>query len=89
MNSMSEDNRRPPELGGDFPEVEMPFDGTMEDEILAIVIKALNAQGYPGLDSSSLRADPVHRDAAVDMLRDCRPLPVIRDLIDKLQRGQI
>jgi len=86
---MNESNRHPPESGGDFPEIELDFDGTIEEEILRIVIEALHAQGYPYLDIESLRSDPQHREAALDMLRDCRPLPVIRDLIARIESGYI
>lgn len=86
---MSEPNDRPPELGGDFPEIERSFDGTMAEEILRIVVEALNRQGYPDLSIDTLETNAAHRDAAIDMLRDCRPLPVIRELIDQLESRRL
>ncbi len=86
---MNEPSDRPPEQGGDFPEIERTFDGSMEEEILRIVIEALNRQGYPDLTVDTLATEAAHRDAAIDMLRDCRPLPVIRDLIGKLESGRL
>ena len=86
---MSEPSDRPPEDGGDFPEIERSVDGSMAEEILRIVIEALNKQGYPDLTLDTLATDATHRDAAIDMLRDCRPLPVIRDLIEKLESGRV
>ena len=77
-----------PEQGGEFPEIEMQLDGSMESHILNVVIDALNDQGYPGLSPQSLRDNPEHRAAAVDMLRDCRPMPVIRCMIEKIESGQ-
>ncbi len=86
---MSHINSKPPAEGGDFPEIDMPLDGSMEQAILDIVVSALNKQGYPGLDVDSLRADAAHREAALDMLRDCRPLPVVRQLIEKMEAGLV
>lgn len=78
-----------PELGGDFPEVDLNLEGNLEDQILHVVIEALNGQGYPGLSAETLRKDPQHRAAAVDMLRDCRPMPVILSMISRIEQGEI
>ena len=78
-----------PEEGGDFPEIELPFEGSMESAILDIVISALRKQGYPDLDKASLRSNTAHRAAAVDMLHDCRPMPVVEQLINKLETGRL
>jgi hypothetical protein len=76
-------------LLGDFPEIEFPHEGSMETLILKVVIDALNGQGYPGLNPESLRTNAEHRDAAIDMLRDCRPMPVIRSMIEKIENGHL
>lgn len=86
---MNNPDTLPPEQGGEFPEIEMPYEGSMEAQILKVVIDALNDQGYPGLSPESLRDNPDHRAAAVDMLRDCRPMPVIRSMIEKIEDGQL
>lgn len=86
---MTDSRQPPPDLGGNFLEVELSFDGSMEDEILRIVIEALNQQGYPDLDRASLASNNDHREAALDMLGDCRPLPVVRALIDKIRRHRL
>lgn len=86
---MSEPDTESPEKGGDFPEIDLSFEGGMEEQILKVVIDALNDQGYPGLSPESLREDPLHRAAAIDMLRDCRPLPVILSMITRIEDGQI
>lgn len=86
---MSKPDIEPPEKGGDFPEIDLSFEDGMEEQILKVVIDALNDQGYPGLSPESLREDPLHRAAAIDMLRDCRPLPVILSMITRIEDGQI
>ncbi len=86
---MNNSTHPPPDLGGDFPEIEFSFEDSMEEEILQMVIDALNQQGYPGLDRESLSTNRAHREAALDMLGDCRPLPVVRQLIDRITRGQL
>lgn len=78
-----------PEQGGEFPEIEMPLEGGMEAQILKVVVDALNDQGYPGLSPESLRDNADHRAAAVDMLRDCRPMPIIRAMIAKIEGGHL
>lgn len=86
---MIEKPEKNPTEGGDFPELERPMAADMEQEILAMVIEALNGQGFPGLDVESLRNDPAHRSAALDMLGDCRPLPVVRALMRKIERHRL
>jgi hypothetical protein len=68
----------------DFEEEDRVRDGPMREEIVTMVVEALNAQGYPDLTAESIRTDPDHRAAALDMLADCRPLPVVRALMDEL-----
>jgi len=77
------------ERSGDFPEIEFPHEGSMEEQILKVVIEALNRQGYPGLSPDSLRTNSQHRAAAIDMLQDCRPMPVIRSMIEKIENDQL
>ncbi len=70
-----------------FPEEQRLRDGPMREEILVMIVEALNKQGHPEITGESVRRDPVHRDLAVDMLRDCRPMPVVLALIDELERA--
>lgn len=85
---MSKADTESPEQNGNFTEIDMPQEGSMEAQILKVVIDALNNQGYPGLSADSLRNNSQHRAAAIDMLRDCRPMPVIRSMIEKIEDGQ-
>lgn len=71
-----------------FPEEERLRDGTMREEIMAMVVEALNAQGYPELSIDTIRSELAHRKAAVELLRDCRPLPVVLALIEELENGR-
>lgn len=71
-----------------FPEEERLRDGTMREEIMTMVVEALNAQGFPGLSLDTIRSETAHRNAAVELLRDCRPLPVVLALIDELENGR-
>lgn len=71
-----------------FREEDRLRDGPMRDEILTMVVEALNAQGFPRLTRASIAANPVHRDAALDMLRDCRPMPIVLDLIAEIETGR-
>ncbi len=64
-------------------------DGPMRDEIIRMVIEALNEQGLPGLDLDSVRGDTHHRAAFIDLLRDCRPLPVVTQLIRDADEGRL
>jgi hypothetical protein len=53
----------------------------MRDEIIAMCLARLDA---PSL--ATVRADPALRAAMVRLLRDCPPLPVVRQLIAELER---
>jgi hypothetical protein len=86
---MSKLETESPEHNGELFEIELPAEGSMEAQILKVVIDALNDQGYPGLSSESLRDNSQHRAAAIDMLRDCRPMPVIRGMIEKIEDRQL
>lgn len=76
-----------PELPDEFPEEDFLRDGPMRDEIIVLLVEALNRQGYPDLDAATIRTRPEHRDAALDLLGDCRPLPVVHALIAELRDG--
>ncbi|MCR9221101.1 MAG: hypothetical protein NXI21_12835 [Alphaproteobacteria bacterium] len=69
----------------EFPEEDRVRDGPMRDEILTMVVEALNRQGQPDLTAESVRRNPAHREAALDMLRDCRPMPVVLALIAEIE----
>ncbi|MEQ8602901.1 MAG: hypothetical protein RIB45_06250 [Marivibrio sp.] len=84
---MQHDHDASPLQGGDFPEEERVRDGPMRHEIMTMVVEALNRQGYPDLTAETLTRDPAHKAAALDMLRDCRPMPVVLQLIDDVERG--
>jgi len=57
-----------------FPEEERVRGGTMREEIMTMVIEALNGQGHPDLSLETIRADAAHRALAVELLRDWRPI---------------
>lgn len=78
-----------PMAGGDFPEEAELRDGPMEVEILRMAIEALNRQGHAEISADSLRTDHAHRVLVADLLRDCRPLPVIREMIARLEGGRV
>ena len=71
-----------------FPEEDRIRDGTMREEIMVMVVEALNKQGHPGLSLDTIKANPEHRTLAVDLLRDCRPITVVLELIDELETGR-
>ncbi|MBL8834031.1 MAG: hypothetical protein JNL71_16695 [Rhodospirillales bacterium] len=60
-------------------------DDDMRGEIVRICVDALREQGVPGVSETSVLADPCHAAAAVRLLEDCRPLPVVLALIDELR----
>lgn len=77
-----------PEGFTEFPEEDRLRDGPMREEILTMVVEALNKQGFPTLTRASIAGDPAHREAALDMLRDCRPMPIVRALIAEIESGR-
>ncbi|MEQ8442537.1 MAG: hypothetical protein RIM33_17125 [Alphaproteobacteria bacterium] len=81
---MSKDTKSP-EDGADFPEETHLRDGPMDHEILAMVVEALNKQGHPDVSMETVYSVPEHKDLAIDLLRDCRPMPVVLDLIAELE----
>jgi hypothetical protein len=81
------DSERSPTDGGDFPEEARLRDGPMDREILTMVIEALNKQGHPEITLDSIQVEPAQRALVIDMLRECRPMPVVLDVISQLERG--
>ena len=61
----------------DFKEEDRVRDGPMDQEILTM--------GYPDATPESIFGNSQHRAAAIEMLKDCRPMPVILSLINALQ----
>ncbi len=57
----------------------------MRDEIVEICAEAMRDQGYPEATVASVRRDPRHAAAALAMLRDCRPMPVVLEVIAELE----
>jgi hypothetical protein len=57
----------------------------MRDEILDICAETLRGQGYNAAQVPALFSEPALAAAAVALLRDCRPMPVILDLIAELE----
>ena len=59
----------------------------MREAILELCVEALRRNGHPGASAGSLRRAPAERAAALELLRACRPLPVILELIRELEAG--
>lgn len=76
-----------PDLPDEFPEEDFLRDGPMRHEIIVMAVQALNRQGYPDLNADTIWTRPQHRDVTVELLEDCRPLPIIKELIADLQSG--
>jgi hypothetical protein len=57
----------------------------MRDEILAMCLEAMRRTSFPDASPASLRTNPAHAAAIVALLRDCHPLPVVRELIDEYE----
>ena len=57
----------------------------MRAEILDICLETLRVQGFPEASAHSVLHDPALAAAAVELLRDCRPMPVIVALIYELE----
>ncbi len=58
----------------------------MRDEIIEICADALRDQGFPDADAAGLMRDPRLAKAGLALLRDCRPLPVVLEVIAELER---
>jgi hypothetical protein len=57
----------------------------MRDEILEICAETLRGEGHAAATGATLFEDRVLAAAAAALLRDCRPMPVIVDLIADLE----
>jgi hypothetical protein len=79
------DTDRSPTDGGDFPEEARLRDGPMDREILIMAIEALNKQGHPGITIESVQSETEHRALVIDLLRECRPMPVVLEVIARLE----
>jgi hypothetical protein len=58
-------------------------------EIIAMCLDALRGQGYPDASLETVRAGGPVRAAFIALLEDCRPLPVILDLIADARHGRL
>ena len=58
----------------------------MRDEIVRICADALREQGHGDVTEAALLTDPHIAAAALRLLEDCRPLPVVVDLMGELRR---
>lgn len=56
----------------------------MREEIVEICAQALREQGHPGATPEGILRDAGLARAAAALLRDCRPMPVVLDLIAEL-----
>jgi len=56
----------------------------MREEILEICAETLRGQGHAAATGAALLEDRALAAAALALLRDCRPMPVIVDLIADL-----
>jgi len=56
----------------------------MREEIVEICAEALCDQGHPGATPEGILSDSTLARAALDLLRDCRPMPVVLELIAEL-----
>lgn len=61
----------------------------MRETVIDIVIEALQQQGLPDVSRTSVLEDRAHREAFIDMLGDCRPLPVVRQLMADVHAGRL
>lgn len=60
----------------------------MRQEIIEICVEALRESGHPGATAENVFTDDAHGAAFLDLLRDCRPLKVIRELIMEVEDGR-
>ncbi|MCR9127818.1 MAG: hypothetical protein NXH82_17105 [Rhodobacteraceae bacterium] len=77
-----------PDLPESFPEEDFLRDGPMRHEIIVMSVEAANRQGHPDVTRETIWTRPDHRDLMLEYLRDCRPLPIILELISELERGE-
>ena len=60
----------------------------MRHEIIGICVEALRKSGHPGATAENVFTDDAYGAAFLDLLRDCRPLKVVRDLIKEVEAGR-
>ncbi len=61
----------------------------MREKIIEIIIAALNAQGFPDMSLETVRSNPDHTEAFLLLLSDCRPLPVILNIMADTREGRL
>ncbi len=76
------------DLPENFPEEDFLRDGSMRHEIIVMAVEAANKQGYPNVNDQSIWSEKEHRELMLDYLKDCRPLPVILELIAEFESGK-
>jgi hypothetical protein len=69
--------------------IEWVYGDEMHEQVVDIVIDALNRQGFPDMTRETVLADSGHRAAFLEMLDDCRPLPVIGALKEDIRAGRL
>ena len=57
----------------------------MREEIIEMCLEAVRRTRFPDATHESVRQNPAHAAAMVALLEDCRPLPVVRALIDEFR----
>lgn len=60
-------------------------DPPMREAIVDMCVAVLRTTEFPDADARSVFEKPAHAAAFLDLLRDCRPLPVVRDLIAEIE----
>lgn len=75
-------------LPDEFPEEDFLRDGPMRHEIIVMAVEAANKQGYPDVNMESIWAKPDHRGLMLEYLNDCRPLPLIKQMITEFESGK-
>jgi len=66
-----------------FPEEDFLRDGPMDHEIVRMAVEAANKQGHPDVTADTVWTSSAHADLMIDYLKDCRPLPVILEMIEQ------
>lgn len=71
-----------------FPEEDFIRDGTMREEIIRMAVEAAHKHGYEGVTKETIWTVQDHRDLMIDYLSDCRPLPLILEMIEEFKSGE-
>jgi len=61
----------------------------MREQIIDVLLDALNSQGHPDITRETVRAGGPDRALFLDMLNDCRPLPIIQGLKADVAAGRL